>query len=128
MLAHANVWAEAIVSNDAGRIAAFVTTDWVIVSDTGISPGEKFLALVASGDLTHSAMDIVGRARIRVMGETAILTSRITSTTNYLGHQCHADEWTTDVFVKRGSRWPPRTSRATSSGLEWCRTGRTRGV
>lgn len=105
LLATAEGWAEAIVSNDAARIATFVTDDWVIVSESGISPGERFLALVASGELTHSAMDVVGPTRVRLVGETAFLTARITSTAHYRGHKSEADEWTTDVFVRRDGRW-----------------------
>jgi ketosteroid isomerase-like protein len=105
LLSIAKGWAEAIISNDAARIASFVTDDWVIVSESGVSPGGKFLTLVASGHLTHSAMHAVVPARVRIWGETAVLTSRITSTAHYLGRQTDADEWTTDVFIKQDGRW-----------------------
>ncbi|MFI7579359.1 DUF4440 domain-containing protein [Kocuria kalidii] len=105
LLAVARNWAEAIVANDADRIAAFVTQDWVLVSDAGISPGQEFLDLVASGALTHSAMGVVGPTRVRVLGATAVLTARVTNTTHYRGQQFEADEWTTDVFVRRNGRW-----------------------
>ena len=98
-------WAEAITANDAARIAEFVTEDWVIVSESGISPGTDFLALVASGNLTHSAMEAVGPTRVRLLGDTAILTARITNTAHYRGRRFDADEWTTDVFVRRNGRW-----------------------
>lgn len=79
--------------------------DWVIVSDEGVSSREKFLSLVASGDLTHSAMDLVDGPRIRVYGDTATFTARITNTAHYRGHRFDDDEWTTDVFVRREGRW-----------------------
>jgi len=41
-----DAWAEAIVSNDADRIAGFMANDWVIVSETGISVRDDFLAVV----------------------------------------------------------------------------------
>jgi ketosteroid isomerase-like protein len=100
-----DAWAAAIVANDAGRIAGFMADDWVIVSDTGISAREDFLAVVRSGDLTHSAMDRAGDARIRVYGDTAVLTARVTNTAHHLGRRFDADEWTTDVFVRREGRW-----------------------
>ena len=105
LLAVGKAFAEAIVANDPDRIASFVTDDWVIVSDTGISPGTAFLALVASGDLTHSAMAEVGRPRIRILGPTALVTARITNTAHYQGRRFDADEWTTDVYVRRDGRW-----------------------
>jgi ketosteroid isomerase-like protein len=105
LLATASAWAEAIVANDAARIADFVTEDWVIVSESGISLGAGFLDLVASGQLTHSTMAVVGRARVRVMGDTAVVTARITNTAHHQGNQYDADEWTTDVFVWQDGRW-----------------------
>ena len=101
----AREWAEAIIANDAAGIAEFVTEDWVIVSESGLSPGTDFLALVASGELTHSAMESVGPTRVRVLGDTAILTTRITNTAHHKGQRFDADEWTTDVFVRRDGRW-----------------------
>lgn len=105
VVAVADAWAEAIVANDADRIAAFMADDWVIVSDTGWSAREDFLAVVRSGDLTHSAMDRAGDARVRFYGDTAVLTARVTNTAHHRGERFDADEWTTDVFVRRDGRW-----------------------
>ncbi|MZF86369.1 nuclear transport factor 2 family protein [Streptomyces sp. SID5643] len=98
-------WAEAIVSNDPARIAAFMADEWVIVSDSGIDPKERFLSLVESGALTHSTMDLTTDPRIRVYGDTAVVTGRLTNTAHYQGERHDADEWTTDVFVRRRGRW-----------------------
>ncbi|MDO0915058.1 MULTISPECIES: nuclear transport factor 2 family protein [unclassified Streptomyces] len=98
-------WAAAMVSNEPARIADFMADDWVIVSDSGISTRAQFLALVESGDLTHSAFRIVGEPRIRVHGDSAVVTARVTNTAHYRGERFDADEWTTDVFVRRDGRW-----------------------
>ncbi|MGB7069620.1 MAG: nuclear transport factor 2 family protein [Pyrinomonadaceae bacterium] len=98
-------WGEAMVSNDAERIGAYMSEDWVIVSDRGVSDKRHFLAFVESGDLTHSAFDIVGDARIKVYGDSAVLTVRVTNTAFYKGERFDADEWTTDVFVKHDGKW-----------------------
>jgi ketosteroid isomerase-like protein len=105
LLALATAWADAIVANDAARIAAFVTDDWILVSEAGISPGQEFLGLVESGALTHSAMAAVGETRVRIWGDTAVLTARVSNTAHYDGRRFDADEWTTDVFVRRNDRW-----------------------
>ncbi|MEY9991245.1 uncharacterized protein (TIGR02246 family) [Streptomyces sp. V4I8] len=101
----AHDWAAAMVSNDPARIAHFMADDWVIVSESGVSTREQFLALVESGDLTHSAFQIIGDPRIRVHGDSAVVTARITNTAHYRGERFDADEWTTDVFVRRDDRW-----------------------
>jgi ketosteroid isomerase-like protein len=105
LVALAEAWAEAIVANDVARITEFVTEDWVLVSASGISAGAEFLALVESGRLSHSAMTAVGGSRVRVWGDTAVLTARVTNTAHFDGQRFDADEWTTDVFVRRHGRW-----------------------
>ncbi|WP_329389948.1 nuclear transport factor 2 family protein [Streptomyces sp. NBC_01351] len=101
----AEAWAAAIVSNDAARIASFMTDDWAIVSESGIASKDDFLAFVASGRLTHSAMDLVSTPRVRVHGDTAVFSVRVTNTAHYGGQRFDADEWTSDVFVRRDGRW-----------------------
>ncbi|GAA1212774.1 nuclear transport factor 2 family protein [Prauserella alba] len=108
-------WARAIVSNDPDRIAGFTADEWVIVSDTGITSKEQFLSVVRSGELTHSTFDRVDDARVRFYGDTAILTTRITNTANFRGQQFDADEWTTDVFVRRDGHWSCVLSHVTAA-------------
>ncbi len=106
ILALARAWADAIVADDAAAIGRYLTDDWVLVDQDGIGSRGRFLALVASGDLTHEAMDTVeGTERVRVHGDTAILTARVTNTARYRGEVFHADEWTTDVYVRTGDGW-----------------------
>lgn len=88
-------WYSAIISINAECIAKFMADDWVIVSESGISSKTQFLSYVISGELTHSAMDRAGEARVRVYGDTAVFTARVTSTAHYGGKQFDADEWTT---------------------------------
>ncbi|MFI6374288.1 nuclear transport factor 2 family protein [Streptomyces sp. NPDC050546] len=108
-------WAAAIVANDPVRIAGFMADEWVIVSESGIDPKERFLSVVRSGELTHSAMGLRTRPRVRVYGDTAVVTGRVTNTAHYRGERYDADEWTTDVFVKRDGRWQCVLSQITSA-------------
>lgn len=105
LVSMADDWARAIVANDAERIASFMADDWVIVSESGVTHRAEFLSFVTSGDLTHSAMDRVGEVRVRVYGDTAVLTTRATNTAHYGGQRFDADEWTSDVFVRRNGGW-----------------------
>lgn len=50
-------------------------------------------------------MDLRTRPRGRVYGDTALVTGRVTNTAHFRGERYDADEWTTDVFVKRDGRW-----------------------
>lgn len=98
-------WAKALVSNDADAIGAFMSDDWVIVGQNGITKKRDFLPSVESGELTHETMELIGEARIKIYGDTAILTGRVTNNGHFNGQPFSADEWTTDVFVRRGGNW-----------------------
>ena len=98
-------WAAAIVSNDAAAIGDFMADEWIIVGENGATGKAEFLAWVASGDVTHETMEIVGDARVRIYDETAVLTARVTNSGHYKGQPFSADEWTTDVFRRQKNRW-----------------------
>ena len=98
-------WGHAMLSNDAAAIAEFVTDDWVIVSGSGVTSRAQFLALVESGILSHSVMTLVGECRVRAYGDVAVLSIRVKSAATYRGQETDADEWTTDVFVRRNGGW-----------------------
>lgn len=98
-------WAAAMVTNDADRIGSLMADDWVIVSERGIAAKEDFLAFVRSGQLTHSMFEMRGQARIKLYADTAVLSARIVNTAHFSGQQFDADEWTTDVFVRRDGKW-----------------------
>lgn len=97
-------WSAAIVSNDADAIGRFMADDWLIVGETGTTNKKDFLALVASGDLTHEAMDGSIKSA-RLFGDVAVVTGRGTNSGHWKGHPFTSDEWITDVFVKRAGRW-----------------------
>lgn len=98
-------WAEAMVANDADRIGSYMADAWVIVSDRGISTKQDFLSYVESGALTHSAFEMASDARVKVYGDTAVMTIRVVNTAHFGGQTFEADEWATDVFVKREGKW-----------------------
>jgi ketosteroid isomerase-like protein len=97
-------WEQAMISNDAEAIGRFMAEDWVIVSERGITKKADFLAVVASGDLTHETFkgEIIS---VRQYGEAAVLTGRVRNNGHYKGQPFSSDEWTTDVFVKRNGTW-----------------------
>jgi ketosteroid isomerase-like protein len=115
-----NDWGKSIVANDARAIGQFMDDDWVIVSQTGISDKKHFLSFVESGDLTHEAMEMIenGTARIKIYGDIAVLTGRVTNTAHYKGVEFHADEWTTDIFVKLNGEWKCVLSHITAADQE----------
>lgn len=99
-----NAWATAIVDDDADAIGRFVEPEWVLVGETGIHSREQFLEAVASGNLTHETMYQEVHP-VRIYGDVAVATARVTNNGTYKGTPFEADEWSTDVFVLSGGAW-----------------------
>ena len=109
---------KAIVENDAEAIAHFIVDDWIIVdAEGGIIDKDKFLAVIKSGTLTHDAMNLE-QPRVRVYGNTAVITGRATSSGKYMGSPFTTLERSTDVFVKLGNRWRCVLTQLTSLPVE----------
>ena len=75
-------WDLAMISNDAGAIGRFMADDWVIVSASGVTARDDFLAVVASGDLTHETFrgEITS---VRQYGDAAVVTGRVRNNGHY---------------------------------------------
>lgn len=96
---------QAMTSNDVTRIAACMTEDWVLVTrEAGVVPRARLLRAIETGQLSHDMMtkDLV---RIRVYGDTAVITGRGRNTGIWRGAPISADEWVTDVYQRVGGRW-----------------------
>jgi ketosteroid isomerase-like protein len=119
ILDSAREWADAMISNDAKRIGEFMADDWVIVSERGVATKEYFLSFVESGTLAHQSFDLVGEPRLKVYGDSAVLTTRVTNTATFNGQQFEADEFSTDVLVKINGRWLCVLTHITSANKEF---------
>lgn len=98
-------WDEAMVRNDADAIGAFMAEDWVIVgSDGSVDGKERFLALVASGELSHDVMT-TRDMQVRVYGQTAVTVASGTSGGRFRGTPFLLHERASCVFVKDEGRW-----------------------
>lgn len=98
-------WAAAIVANDAGRIGAFAEPDWVLIGpEGGPLRRDRFLSVVASGDLTHSQMKFEV-LDARIYGHVAVVVAHGTNQGHWQGSPFGADEWVTEVFVRRDGAW-----------------------
>ena len=98
-------WGRAMVQNDAEAIGRFMADDWVIIGPDGsMSDKATFLALVKSGDLTHDVME-ADDIKVRVYGESAVLTMRAVSGGQYRGQAFRSVERVSDVYVKQAGEW-----------------------
>ncbi|MGH9224078.1 MAG: nuclear transport factor 2 family protein [Acidimicrobiales bacterium] len=106
-------WSEAIVANDADAIAAFAQPDWVFVGENGIFTGRQFLESVAAGRVSHEFMAHEVHA-VRVYDDVAVVIARVHNRGAFEGNPFTLDEWSTDVFVRRGTRWTCALTHLTS--------------
>lgn len=98
-------FAEAVLKGDTQALDRLVSDDWVVYGPDGKAISKAaFLGVIKSGALTHSAMDF-DEARVRVNGDTAIVTGRATTTGAYQGQAFTTRERATDVFVRQNGQW-----------------------
>lgn len=100
-----NRWDEAIVKNDPELISQFMSEDWVCVgTEGGITSKSSFLEWISSGNLIHTRMDSV-EMRVRVYGNTGVITSRGTSSGTYKEQPFSFHEWSTSIFALEDEQW-----------------------
>jgi ketosteroid isomerase-like protein len=96
---------EALAHNDVAALQRLLADDWAIVSGDGsVISRDRFLAVIGSGDLKHTAMTSSAPS-IRVYGTTALFTAQAKSRGSYKGVAFETNEIGTDVLVKRQGRW-----------------------
>ena len=105
ILAISAAWDAALIDNDASAVASFMADEWVFVSSSGITAKAELIEWIGMGRLAHHAMKQVGPPRVAVHGDVAILTARKASSGTWDGASYTADEWISEVFVRRDQRW-----------------------
>ena len=98
-------FSQAIVKNDAEAVARFLADDWIIIDpDGGIIDRATFLGVMKSGALTHEMMES-DDIRVRIYGNTAIVTALTTTKGKFSGTGFTTQERATDVFVQQNGQW-----------------------
>jgi ketosteroid isomerase-like protein len=96
---------QAMIKNDADAIGRFLADDWIIIDpDGGTIDRSHFLDVIKSGALSHETMNSED-ARVRIYGDTAMVTALTTTKGKYMGQEFTTQERATDVFVKQNGRW-----------------------
>jgi len=98
-------FSQAIATNDADAVGRFLANDWIVIDpDGGIIDRARFLGVIKSGALTHEMMESAD-TRVRIYGDTAIVTTLTTTKGKFSGQVFSTLERATDVFVKQDGRW-----------------------
>ncbi|MFT3711305.1 MAG: nuclear transport factor 2 family protein [Archangium sp.] len=95
----------AMVSNDVEQIARCVTDDWILVTpERGPVSRERIFDVIRNGQLTHATMTKTA-THAQVSGDMAWITGRGQNTGTFLGAPMQADEFITDIYVRRDGVW-----------------------
>lgn len=98
-------WDLAMLANNPEAIGRYMADDWIIVGADGTATAKSaFLGLVKSGALTHDAMESEN-LRIRIYGDTAVLSANGVSAGTYLGQRFREVELASCVFVRQQGEW-----------------------
>ncbi len=98
-------WGRAMVTNDAEAIGHYIADDWTIIGPDGsMSDKGTFLEMVQSGVLSHDVME-ADDIKVRVYGETAVLTMRGASGGQYGGQAFRVVERVSDIWVRQHGQW-----------------------
>jgi ketosteroid isomerase-like protein len=96
---------QAVIEADLEALDRLVGDEWVIISPDGkVLPKAAFIAVLKSGALTHSAMEL-DETRVRVYGDVALVTGRAIATGAFQGQAFTTRERSTDVFVRQQGQW-----------------------
>jgi ketosteroid isomerase-like protein len=93
-----------IVKADVDALDNIVSDDWIIGPDGKVINRPGFLDVVRSGALAHSSMES-DETRVRVYGDTAIVTARVVTAGAYQGQAFTTQERSSDVFVRQQGHW-----------------------
>jgi Domain of unknown function (DUF4440) len=98
-------FSSALARNDVGELKGYLADDWKIISGDGnVIDKNRFLKVIAGGDLKHTQMT-TDNLTIRRYDNFALVTSHAKSAGSYKGAEFSTDEIGTDMLIKRRGRW-----------------------
>jgi ketosteroid isomerase-like protein len=109
-------WAQAGIKNDTATVDKFVADDWVGIDfeGTSITKAEGIADMKSGASKTQSYE--FGTMKVRVFGDTAVVTSSDTEKSTYKGKDSSGKYVWTDVWVMRDGRWQVVASQSVKVG------------
>ena len=109
-------WAQAGIKNDTATVDKFVADDWVGIDfeGTSITKAEGIADMKSGASKTQSYE--FGTMKVRVFGDTAVVTSSDTEKSTYKGKDSSGKYVWTDVWVMRDGRWQAVASQSVKVG------------
>jgi ketosteroid isomerase-like protein len=106
-------WSDALVQRDTTKLDQILADEFEGVIPTGeVWTKETALMLVKTGTLALTSVELADM-KVRVYGDTAVVTGRGLYKGKYKGGDISSDERWSDVFVKKNGRWQCVASQST---------------
>jgi ketosteroid isomerase-like protein len=96
-------WLDAEKNHDEAAFEKLVADDWIAISPDGKSQTKAERAAEIKG--THISSATLGDMKVRVFGDTAVVTGTDDEVTMTDGKKSSEHYVWTDVFVKRNGKW-----------------------
>jgi ketosteroid isomerase-like protein len=106
-------WTEAGLKKDAKTMDRIVADDWTATDFLGKTVTKsQAIAEMKSGESVSQSVTL-GEMKVRVFGNTAIVTGSDTEKSTYKGKDSSGKYVWTDVFVNRNGKWQAVASQST---------------
>jgi ketosteroid isomerase-like protein len=97
--------ARALLANDADAVGRLLADDWVVINTHGgVGDRAGFLAVIKSGDFTRKTLEL-SDSRVKLYGNTALVTSKLTTSGTLMGKPFNVSECQTDVLIWQDGGW-----------------------
>jgi len=110
-----HAWSEADVKKDAATLNRILADDWIGIDFEGtvMTRAEVLKQVSAHAADTATESTVLGEMKVRVYGNTALVTGKETEKSRYKGEDSSGEYIWTDVFVLRNGRWQAVSSQST---------------
>jgi ketosteroid isomerase-like protein len=108
-------WSEADVKKDAAALERILADDWIGIDFQGVvlDKPEVLKQVALHSDVTETETTEMEQMKIRLFGNTAIVSGTEIETSQYKGKDSSGKYAWTDVFVRRNGRWQAVSSQST---------------
>ncbi len=112
-------WSEADVKKDAMALNRILADDWTGIDFQGtvMTKAGVLRELNVHSDATETESTVLGAMKIRIFGNTALVSGTETEKSQYKGEDSSGEYIWTDVFVLRKGHWQAVSSQSTKLGM-----------
>jgi ketosteroid isomerase-like protein len=106
-------WSDADLHKDSGALSRILADDWIGIDFEGTVLNKLQALQGIASDSGSLESTVLRDMKVRVYGDTAVVTGTDTETGDYHGKDSSGRYMWTDVFVRRGGRWQAVSSQST---------------